>query len=230
MVRARGDVHCGVLGSPYPEAGLFVTESDIPAQVVGKFSIVGENCEIDDSVRIWNLSMIGNNVKLGPKVSVGSMVHISDNVEIGECTLVQGLSFIGRYAKIGKNCFIGPSVTLTDDPYPPVRRSTGIAAWSGITLGNDVIIGANAVIRAGVTIGARSVVAMGAVITKDVPPGVVVMGVPARVHMTRDEYDEKQLHWAQITGDHTSLKAKTDGVAANPRLAAFESLISSGSR
>lgn len=176
-----------------------MSDNDIPIQVVGKYTIIGKGCELDKSVRIWNLSMIGDNVKMGRDVSIGSMVHISDNVEIGACTLVQGLAFIGRYARIGENCFIGPGVTLTDDPYPPVRRSTGIAAWSGITLENDVVIGANAVIRAGVTIGARSVVAMGAVVTKDVPEGVVVLGSPARIAFTRDEYDEKQLNWARAT-------------------------------
>lgn len=176
-------------------------DNEIPEQVVGKHSIVGEGCDFDVSVRIWNLSMIGNHVKLARGVSIGSMVHISDHVEIGESSLVQGQSFIGRFARIGSNCFIGPGVTLTDDPYPPVRRSTGLAAWSGITLENDVIVGANAVIRAGVTVGSRSVIAMGAVVTRDVPPGVVVMGSPARVSFTRDEYDEKQLNWAETTGD-----------------------------
>jgi acetyltransferase-like isoleucine patch superfamily enzyme len=206
-----------------------VSDGDIPkqpAQVVGKHSIIGRECELDESVRIWNLSMVGDHVKMGRDVSIGSMVHISDHVEIGACTLVQGLSFIGRYAKIGENCFIGPGVTLTDDPYPPVRRSTGIAAWAGVTLEDGVIIGANAVIRAGITIGARSVVAMGAVVTKNIPPDVVVIGAPARVRFSRAEYDKKQLHWAQLTGERSDLKALTDEAAARLRLAALKDLVS----
>ena len=57
------------------------------------------------------------------------------------------------------------------------------------------MIGARAVILAGVRIGRRSVVAMGAVVTRDVPPGKVVMGVPARVVYDRKEFDAKMKAW-----------------------------------
>ena len=63
------------------------------------------------------------------------------------------------------------------------------------------MIGARAVIRAGVRIGKRSVVAMGAVVTKDVPPNTVVVGVPARYIMTRKEYDKKMKIW-ESTNSH----------------------------
>ena len=45
------------------------------------------------------------------------------------------------------------------------------------------------------TIGENSVVAMGAVVTKDVPPNTVVIGVPAKEMYSREEYDKKQLDW-----------------------------------
>jgi len=57
------------------------------------------------------------------------------------------------------------------------------------------VICARAVIKAGVRIGKRAVVAMGAVVTKDVPSGKVVMGVPARVVYTRKEFDAKMRKW-----------------------------------
>ncbi len=60
---------------------------------------------------------------------------------------------------------------------------------------DGVIIGGRAVFRAGVTVGKNSVVAMGAVVTKDVPPDVVVMGHPATVRYTRDEYEAKKRNW-----------------------------------
>ena len=49
--------------------------------------------------------------------------------------------------------------------------------------------------RPGIRIGRNSVVAMGSVVTRDVPPETVVMGVPARVAYSRKEYDEKKLRW-----------------------------------
>ncbi len=53
-------------------------------------------------------------------------------------------------------------------------------------------------IKAGVTVGKNSVVAMGAVVTKDVPPNMVVVGVPAREKYSREEYDAKQKKWIDI--------------------------------
>ena len=58
-----------------------------------------------------------------------------------------------------------------------------------------ILYGLAAVIKAGVTIGENSVVAMGAVVTKDVPANTVVGGVPAKEMYSREEYDEKQLDW-----------------------------------
>ena len=96
---------------------------------------------------------------------------------------------------IGMDVFIGPSATLTNDPYPPSKKLTGVR------VDDHAVIGARAVIRAGVRIGKRSVVAMGAVVTKDVPPNTVVVGVPARYIMTRKEYDKKMKIW-ESTNSH----------------------------
>jgi acetyltransferase-like isoleucine patch superfamily enzyme len=65
----------------------------------------------------------------------------------------------------------------------------------GITIKDNAIIGSRAVIKAGVTIGKNSVVAMGAVVTKDVPENTLVAGVPAKVKYSREEYDKKQKEW-----------------------------------
>ena len=85
--------------------------------------------------------------------------------------------------------FIGPAAVLTNDPYPPSKKMIGV------TIEDNAVIGARSVIKAGVTVGRGSVVAMGAVVTKDVPPGKVVMGVPARVAYTRKEFDAKMKAW-----------------------------------
>ena len=65
----------------------------------------------------------------------------------------------------------------------------------GITIGDNVVLGARSVIRAGVTIGKNSVVAMGATVTRDVPEDSVVMGTPATIRYSREEYDKKQDLW-----------------------------------
>ena len=105
--------------------------------------------------------------------------------------------FIGDYTRIGlHNTIIGPvsignhvnlaqgiTVTALNHNFADVQRlidEQGIST-KPVVIGNDVWIGANAVILPGVTIGHHAVVAAGAVVTKDVPDFCVVAGVPAKV-------------------------------------------------
>jgi acetyltransferase-like isoleucine patch superfamily enzyme len=122
-------------------------------------------------------------------VKIGSLAHVDYGVIVGSGTKIEGSAYIPPMSRIGKNVFIGPGVVLTNDPYPPSKRMIGV------TIEDGAVICARAVIKAGVRIGKRAVVAMGAVVTKDVPSEKVVMGVPARVVYTRKEFDVKMKEW-----------------------------------
>jgi acetyltransferase-like isoleucine patch superfamily enzyme len=152
-------------------------------------NFISEKAKIGKNVKIWHFAYVGDNTTLGDNVKIGSLSHIDYNVEIGENTMIEGLVYIPPLSRIGKNVFIGPSVSLTNDPYPPSQKMIGV------TIRDGAIIGSRAVIKAGVTVGKNSVVAMGAVVTKDVPDDMVVIGVPAKVKYTRSEYDKKQAKW-----------------------------------
>jgi UDP-2-acetamido-3-amino-2,3-dideoxy-glucuronate N-acetyltransferase len=110
-------------------------------------------------------------------------------VTVGNNCKIEGLAYIAPLSRIGNNVFIGPSACLTNDPYPPSNKMVGVVVEDG------AIICASSVIKAGVTIGKNSVVGMGAVVTKDVPSESVVMGVPARVVYSRQDYDQKKSRW-----------------------------------
>ena len=122
-------------------------------------------------------------------MKIGSLVHIDYNVKIGDNTLIEGAVYIPPLSRIGNNVFIGPAAVLTNDSYPPSNKMVGV------TIEDNAIIGSRAVIKAGVTIGKNSVVAMGAVVTKDVPENIVVVGIPAKKKYSREEYDKKQKNW-----------------------------------
>ena len=150
---------------------------------------ISEKAKIGNNVQIWHFTFVGEDTEIGDNVRIGSLVHLDSNVKIGENTSIQGNAYISRLSRIGKNVFIGPSVTLTNDPHPPSKKLVGI------TIGDNAVLGARSVIQAGVTIGKNSVVAMGATVTRDVPEDSVVMGTPATIRYSREEYDKKQDLW-----------------------------------
>jgi acetyltransferase-like isoleucine patch superfamily enzyme len=79
---------------------------------------------------------------------------------------------------IGDDAFIGPGVVFTDDPHPPCPKYVECA--QGVKVEARAKIGGGALLLPGVTIGERALVGGGAVVARDVPPGVVVVGNPAR--------------------------------------------------
>lgn len=152
-------------------------------------NFVSDKAKIGKNVKIWHFAYVGDDTEIGNNVKIGSLVHIDYNVKIGENTLIEGAVYIPPLSRIGNNVFIGPAAVLTNDPYPPSNKMIGV------TIEDNVIIGSRAVIKAGVTIGKNSVVAMGAVVTKDVPENIVVVGIPAKKKYSREEYDKKQKNW-----------------------------------
>jgi acetyltransferase-like isoleucine patch superfamily enzyme len=141
-------------------------------------------------------------------LSVGDRVFIEDDVffklDADSAKLTLGNSvFIGKGAQldvagemwIGNNVLIAPGVFVTDHHHGmalgrPMMEQSGVTL--PVVIGNDVWIGARAVILPGVSLGEGSVVGAGSVVTKSVAPRHVVAGVPARVLRQRTAGDEEQ--------------------------------------
>jgi len=152
-------------------------------------NFISEKAKIGENTKIWHFAYVGDDTEIGNGVKIGSLAHVDYDVKIGNNTMIEGLVYIPPLSRIGNNVFIGPSASLTNDPFPPSEKLIGV------TIKDNAIIGSRAVIKAGVTIGENSVVAMGAVVTKDVPANTVVGGVPAKEMYSREKYDKKQLDW-----------------------------------
>jgi len=154
-------------------------------------NFISDKAKIGKNVKIWHFAYVGDNTVIGDNVKIGSLAHIDYDVVIGENTMIEGLVYIPPKSRIEKNVFIGPAVSLTNDPYPPSGKMVGVVIKEG------AIIGSKAVILAGITVGKNSVVAMGSVVTKDVPDNTVVVGVPAIIKYSREVYDKKQKEWKE---------------------------------
>jgi acetyltransferase-like isoleucine patch superfamily enzyme len=107
----------------------------------------------------------GKNIHVGKNVFINSGCHFQD----------QGGIIIGDGVLIGHNVALA---TLNHDIDPRKRSNIHPAP---IVIGNNVWIGANATVVPGVTIGDGAIIAAGAVVTRDVPPNVIVGGVPAKI-------------------------------------------------
>jgi len=151
--------------------------------------LISPKAKLGKNVRVWNYAYVGGDTIIGDNTKIGSLAHVDYNVVIGKNCKVEGLAYIAPLSRIGDNVFIGPAVVLTNDPFPLSEKMIGVKVEDG------AIICARAVIKAGVTIGKNSVVGMGAVVTKDVPPETVVLGVPAKQVYTREQYEKKRLSW-----------------------------------
>lgn len=135
---------------------------------------------------------LGNNVTLyGGSHFVASPNHpivIGDNTHVGRNAFLAGMGGI----EIGANCAIAAHVnihSLTNhyrfSPNEPILKNPALSAK--VTIGDDVSIGAGAIILPGVTIGSHAFIGAGAVVTRDVPPWHVAVGVPARIVKDRRE-------------------------------------------
>ena len=150
---------------------------------------IGENTEIGENVQIWNFTYIGNDTVIGDNTKIGSLVHIDYGVKIGSDCKVEGMAYIPPLTVIGDGVFLGPGVVFTNDPYPMSDRMVGV------TVEDEAIVCAGAMLKAGITVGARAVVGMGAVVTKDVPPDTLVYGNPAEGGYPMEKYIQKRREW-----------------------------------
>ncbi len=104
-------------------------------------------------------------------IMMGAVINIG--AVVGGRTMIDMNAVLGARAVVGRSCHIGAGAVIAGVLEPPSRKP--------VVIRDHVLVGANAVVLEGVTVGRGSVVAAGAVVTRDVPPGVVVAGIPAQV-------------------------------------------------
>ena len=124
---------------------------------------------------------------IGDGSKIGAFVEIQKNATIGQRCKISSHTFICEGVTIEDEVFVGHGVMFINDKYPRATAEGGSlqteADWKVVPtqVGRGASLGSGAVILCGVRIGARALVGAGAVVTRDVPEGATVAGVPARL-------------------------------------------------
>jgi acetyltransferase-like isoleucine patch superfamily enzyme len=130
-------------------------------------AIVGDQAHVRERATLGPESLLGRGSALGGDAVVGARVRIQTNVWLTSATVVED------------DVFVGPGVVTTNDdemePGTPADRLRAPVLRRGCRIGGGVVL------TPGVEVGEEAFVAAGAVVTHDVPPRALVMGVPARV-------------------------------------------------
>ena len=139
---------------------------------------IDPNSIIGNGSKIWMNVQVREGAKIGNNCIISKDVYVDFDVLIGNGCKIQNSVSVYNGVAIGDLVFVGPNVSFTNDKVPRAFNTEWIVTPTIVEEGAS--IGANATIICGVRIGAYSMIAAGAVVTKDVAPYSLVVGNPAK--------------------------------------------------
>ena len=156
------------------------------SDTAGSLQRIAPNVKLGKGVRIYDfVNLYG--CEIDDNTKIGTFVEIQKGVKVGKNVKVSTHTFICEGVTIEDDVFVGHNVSFINDKYPRSTNEGGTmqteADWKVVPtlVKRGASIGTSSTILCGVTIGERAIVGAGSVVTKDVPPGVIVAGVPARI-------------------------------------------------
>ena len=162
------------IGEPLP--GLVVSDGS----TIGAGAIVYAGTTVGSRTMIADQAFVRERCLIGDYVIVGHGVTVENETTIGDYTKIQTGAYITAYMTVEDHVFIAPGVYTTNDNFMG-RTPERFKFRKGATIRSGARVGANTTLLPGVEIGREAFVAAGAVVTRDVPPATLVMGVPARM-------------------------------------------------
>lgn len=167
-------------------------------------AIVDEGAQIGKESRVWHFVHICSGAQIGEGVSLGQNVFVGNRVTIGDRCKIQNNVSIYDNVHLEMEVFCGPSMVFTNvyNPRSGIQRKD---EYRDTLVKRGATLGANCTLVCGITIGEYSFVGAGAVITKDVKPYSLMVGVPA-----------KQIGWMSTFGEQLDLPLNGYGSVSCP--------------
>jgi acetyltransferase-like isoleucine patch superfamily enzyme len=151
-----------------------------PGTIVSTGAIVFAGTKLGARVIVGDGARVRERCVIGDDVVIGSGSLIENDTTVGALTKIQAEAYITAYSTLEDNVFIAPCVVTTNDNFMG-RTEKRHELVKGPTIRRGARVGGGAILCPAVEIGEEAFVGAGAVVTKDVPPRVVVVGNPARV-------------------------------------------------
>ena len=148
--------------------------------LVSTGAIVFAGTHIGERVVVGDQSCIRERVTVADDVVLGRGVLVENDTTIGAKARIQAEAYITAYSTLEEHVFIAPCVVTTNDNFMG-RTEKRHALRKGPTIRRGARVGGGAVLCPAIEIGEEAFVGAGAVVTKDVPPRMIVVGNPARV-------------------------------------------------
>jgi acetyltransferase-like isoleucine patch superfamily enzyme len=148
--------------------------------VVSTGAIVFAGSRFGERVIVGDQACVRERCELGADVIVGRGSLVENDTTIGARTKIQAMAYITAYSTLEEDVFIAPCVQTANDNFMG-RTERRHALRRGPTIRRGARVGTGAVLCPGIEIGEEAFIGAGAVVVKDVPPRVVVVGNPARI-------------------------------------------------
>jgi UDP-2-acetamido-3-amino-2,3-dideoxy-glucuronate N-acetyltransferase len=150
-----------------------------PLAFVHPTAVVDEGAILGPGVKVWHFAHVCAGARLGAGVVLGQGCYVGPGVEVGAGSKVQNGVSLYEGVTLEEDVFVGPHAAFTNVRHPRAHVSRR-GEFETTVIRRHASIGCHATLVCGVEVGQGAFVAAGAVVTKDVPPRVLVMGVPAR--------------------------------------------------
>lgn len=138
-----------------------------------------ETESVGDDTKIWAFSHVLSGAQIGSACNVCDHVFIENDVQIGHRVTIKCGVQLWDGLRVDDDVFIGPNATFVNDLFPRSKKYP--AAYLQTHICRGASIGSNATILGGITIGEEAMVGAGAVVTQNVPPRAIVVGNPAKI-------------------------------------------------